>query len=89
MPRNRKRKLPDYLRDEIVHTTLGHSHTLSPEMERQRLFNAIIDRPIVLWEMRDRFSETNSDLLSAMSCILPSLEKFLLPDDISQTLQIF
>jgi len=74
----------DYLRDEIVDSrpTLGHSHTLSPEMDRQRLFNAIIDT--VLWEMRDRFSETNSDLLSAMSCILPSSEKFLLPDDITQ-----
>jgi len=71
MPRNRKRKLPDYLRDEIVESMLGHSHTLSPEMERQRLFSAIIDT--VLWEMRDRFSETNSDPLSAMSCILPSL----------------
>jgi len=52
MLRNRKRKLPDYLRDEIVDSTLGHSHTLSPEMERQRLFNAIIDT--VLWEMRDK-----------------------------------
>jgi len=31
-----------------------------------------------------RFSETNSDLLSAMSCILPSSEKFLLPHDITQ-----
>ena len=82
MPRKRKRRIPDYLRDDIVDSTLGHSHTLSPEMERQRLFKAIIDT--VLWEMRDRFSDTNSDLLSAMSCILPSSEKFLLPDDITQ-----
>jgi len=80
-PRKRKRRIPDYLRDEIVDSTLGHSHTLSPEIERQRLFKAIIDT--VLWEMRDRFSETNSHLLSAMSCILPSSEKFLIPDDIT------
>ena len=59
MPRNRKCKFPDYLRDETVDSTLGHSHTLSAEMGRQRLFNAIIDTK--LWEMRDRFSETNSD----------------------------
>ena len=70
MPRKRKRIMPDYLRDDIVDSTLGHSHTLSPEMERQRLFKAILDT--VLWEMRDRFSETNSELLSAMSCILPT-----------------
>jgi len=72
-PRKRKRRIPDYLRDEIVDSTLGHSHTLSPEIERQRLFKAIIDT--VLWEMRDRFSETNSHLLSAMSCILPAIER--------------
>jgi len=82
MPRKHERIIPDYLRDEIVDSTLGHSHTLSPEMEWQRLFKAIIDT--VLWEMHNRFSETNSNLLSAMSCILPSSEKFLLPDDITQ-----
>jgi len=79
MPRKRKGIIPNYLRDDIVDSTLRHSHTLSPEMERQRLFKAIIDT--VLWEMCGRFSETNSDLLSAMSYILPSSEKFLLPDD--------
>ena len=83
-PNKRQRNLPSTFNDSIVYSTVLHTDASSTATTNQQsvrvLLIEILDNTI--GEMKERFSERNISLLSALSHLSPAKQNFLSPADL-------